>query len=222
MTKTAPRPAETRQQFTREPKEPKPPRKWGAGTIALVTALVALASAGVGLIFDVKPDLRPDPRTTLSADISVFGVERNVAREDWLRRVTRSERAYGARRAAIVAENFEAGYKPTPAEMADVLATEGQLAYVQTKIAGFKRRALTLRWSVYNARTQRRLKDGERMSNATGAELVGQAPSDASVSLVWIPMVVARGEYYARFELVDPSGVMLAVADSQQFPGLIS
>ena len=164
MTKTAPRPAETKKRFAREPKEPKPPRKWGAGTIALVTALVALGSAAVGLIFDVKPDLRPDPRTTLSAEIDVFGVERNVPTEDWLRRVTRSERAYRARRDAILAEQFPEGPEPTPAEIAEVLATEGQLAYVQTKIAGFKRRALTLRWSVYNARTQRRLKSGERMS----------------------------------------------------------
>ncbi len=222
MTKTAPRPTGPKQRFARGPEEPKPPRKWGPGTIALATALLALASAGLGLVFDVKPDLRPDPRTTSSADISVFSVERNVSTDNWLRRVTRSERAYRTKRDAIVAANFEGDTKPTPAEIADVLATEGQLAYVQTKIAGFKRRSLTLRWSVYNARTLRRLEDGERMANATGAELVGQAPTDASVSLVWIPMVVARGEYFARFELVDPSGVMLAVADSQKFPGLIS
>ena len=31
---------------------------------------------------------------------------------------------------------------------------------------------------------------------------------------------MGRGEYFARFELVDPNGVMLAVADSQKFPGL--
>ena len=183
---------------------------------------MALGSAAIGLVFDVKPDLRPDPRTTLSAEISVFAVERNVPTEDWLRRVTTSERAYRAKRDAIVAEQFEGDTKPTPAEIADVLATEGQLAYVRTRIVGFKRRSLTLRWSIYNARTQRRLAPGERLSNATGAEIVGQAPSDESVSLVWLPMVVARGQYFARFEIVDPDGVVLAVADSQKFPGLIT
>jgi hypothetical protein len=34
--------------------------------------------------------------------------------------------------------------------------------------------------------------------------------------------VVARGEYFARFEIVDPDGVMLAVADSRKFPGLMA
>jgi hypothetical protein len=93
---------------------------------------------------------------------------------------------------------------------------------VRTKIVGFKRRSLQLRWSIYNARTQRRLRASERLANVAGAELVGQAPSDESVSLVWTPMIVARGAYFARFELVDPNGIVLAVADSQRFPGLIS
>ena len=84
-----------------------------------------------------------------------------------------------------------------------MLKTEGQLAYVRTRIVGFKRRSLTLRWSIYNARTQRRRP--ANLANATGAEIVGQAPSDDSVSLVWTPMVVDRGQYFARFEIVDPT-----------------
>jgi hypothetical protein len=217
MTKTAPRPAETTKRFAREPREPKPPRKWGAGTIALITAVLALVSAGVGIVFDLKPDLRPDPRTTLSADISVFGVERNVTTEDWLRRVTRSDRGYRAKRDAVLAENFEGDTPPTPDEIDGVLKAEGELAYVKTHIVGFKRRSLTLRWSIYDARKLRRIQD---LANGSGAEIVGLAPSDTSVSLVFLPMVVHPGQYFARFELVDPKGVVLAVADSQKFPGL--
>ncbi len=214
MTKTAPRP---RRRFAREPTEPKPPRKWGAGTVALATALLALFSAGVGLIFDVKPDLRPDPRTTLDAEISVFAVERNVTTEDWLSRVTRSDRAYRAKLGAVLAKQFEGDTPPTPEEIDGVLKSEGELAYVKTKIVGFKRRSLTLRWSIYDARKLRRIQD---LANATGAEIVGLAPSDTSVSLVFLPMVVHPGQYFARFEIVDADGVVLAVADSQKFPGI--
>jgi hypothetical protein len=216
MTKTAPRQKSKR--FARDPQEQREPRrKWGAATIALVTALVALASGALGLIFDVRPDLRPDPRTTLSAEISVFAVERDVTTEDWLRRVTRSDRAYRARLNAVLAEQFEGGAPPTPEEIDGVLKAEGELAYVKTHIVGFKRRSLTLRWSIYDARRLRRVQD---LANATGAEIIGQAPSDASVSLVFLPLVPRPGQYFARFEIVDEDGTMLAVADSQKFPGL--
>ena len=218
MTKTAPRPTRRRSEPKPE-REPKPKRRLGAGSIALITAAVALGSAAIGLVFDLKPDLRPDPRTTLSAELSVFAVERAVTIDDWLRRTTPTDR-YPARRDALIADAFEGEPSPSPAETREQLDVPGQLFYVKTRIVGFKRRALKLRWSMYDARTQLRLEPQQGLNQVTGDELVGQAPTDESVRLVWTPAVVIRGEAFARFELLDPDGVVLAVADSPKFRGL--
>ena len=199
----------------------KPSRRFGAAMVALATALLALASASLGLMFDIKPDLRPDPRTEMSADVSVFAVERKVALDNWLRRTTPSERAYRVRRDRLIASVFRDGPAPSADEIREQLAVTGQLFYVKTKIVGFKRRTLRLRWSMYGVRSQQRL-PAEGLADFTSGEIIGQAPSDSSVSLVWTPEVVVRGECFARFEIVDPNGVVLAVADSQKFPGLIS
>ena len=105
--------------------------------------------------------------------------------------------------------------------MRDQLNVRGQLFYVRIRIEGFKRRVLRLRWSMYRAQSQRRLAS-EGLQNVTGAEFVGDAPSDVSVALVWTPAVVVRGLCFARFELLGPNGVVLGVADSQKFRGLIT
>jgi hypothetical protein len=217
MTKTraAPRRAKV------EP-EPKPTRRLGTAAIALVTALLALASGTIGLIFDLKPDLRPDPRTSLSAELSVFAVEREVPLDDWLHRITTSSSAYRARRDRVLRDAFRGAPPPSAIEVRDQLNVRGQLFYVRVRIEGFKRRLLRLRWSMYRARSQRRLAT-EGLQNVTGAELVGEAPSDETVVLVWTPAVVVRGPCFARFELVEPDGgFVLGVADSQRFPGLIT
>jgi hypothetical protein len=200
--------------------EPKRIRRFSGATLALFTALLALASAGVGLVFDLKPELRPDPRTTLRAELSVFAVEQQVPVDDWLHRVTTNQKAYRARRARFLRDAFEDVPKPSAQDVRAQLAVTGELFYVRTEINGFKRRSLRLRWSMYGARSQRRLAT-EGLQNVTGAELVGAAPSDASVSLVWTPAVPAQGLCFARFELIEPAGAVLAVADSQRFPGLI-
>jgi hypothetical protein len=200
-----------------------PPRRsrprLGTAGVALLTALLALASGTIGLVFDLWPELRPDPRTTRSAEVSVVAVERAVPFDDWLRRVTPTRKAYAARRRAHLRRAFAGMPRPTPADARAVLALRGQLIYVRMRIEGFKRRSLRLRWSMYRVTGQRRLAT-EGLQNATGASVVGAAPSDTSVVLIWTPAVAVRGALFARFEVVDKAGTVLAVADSRRFPGL--
>jgi hypothetical protein len=201
-----------------EPQE-RPSRRPVATTVALFASVIALVTAAVGLVFDLWPELRPDPRTTRAADVSVLAVERAVPVGDWLRRdASRSE--YGDRRKEYLSRAFAGLGEPTRAEVREALAVPGQLFYVKMRIEGFKRRSLRLRWSMYRVSGKRRLAT-EGLKDATGAELVGEAPSDTSVALVWTPAAVARGSLFARFELIDSGGTVLGIADSERFRGLV-
>ena len=198
---------------------PRPRRRLGTAGVALLTALLALASGTVGLVFDIWPELRPDPRTTRAAEVSVLAVERAVPFDDWLHRVTPTSKTYAARRRAYLRRAFAGMPAPDAAGTRAALSVQGQLIYVRMHIEGFKRRSLRLRWSMYRVAGQRRLAT-EGLQNATGASVVGAAPSDTSVVLIWTPSVVVRGAIFARFEVVDKTGAVLAVADSAHFPGL--
>jgi hypothetical protein len=199
---------------------PRSRRRLGTAGVALFTALLALASGTIGLVFDLWPELRPDPRTTRAAEVSVVAVERAVPFDDWLHRVAPSSKVYAARRRSYLRRAFAKMPTPSPAEVRQALGVKGQLIYVRTHIDGFKRRSLRLRWSMYRVAGQRRLAT-QGLANATGASVVGAAPSDTSVALIWTPSVVVRGALFARFEVVDDAGAVLAVADSQHFPGLV-
>jgi hypothetical protein len=188
--------------------------------VALLTALLALASGVVGLVFDLWPELRPDPRTTRAAEVAVVAVERAVPIDDWLHRVSPTRQAYAARRRAHLRNAFAGMPTPTRAEVKSALGVKGQLVYVRTHIEGFKRRSLRLRWSMYRAAGERRLAN-LGLANATGASVVGEAPSDTSVVLVWTPAVPVRDTLFVRFELVDPAGTVLAVGDSRRFKSLV-
>lgn len=197
-----------------------PSRRPTTATIALLTAVLALASGAVGLVFDLWPDLRPDPRTTHAAEMKVLAVELAVPVDDWMRRVAPDPQAYAGRRRAYLRRAFAGLDAPTPPAVRAALSVEGQLFYVRMRIEGFKRRSLRLRWSMYRADRARRLAT-QGSQHATGASVVGEAPSDTSVALVWTPAVVVSGPVFTRFELVDDEGTMLAVADSGRFRGLV-
>jgi hypothetical protein len=216
MTAVAPR--GERDDVSEPPARPR--RRLGTAGVALLTALLALASGTVGLVFDLWPDLRPDPRTTRAAEVSVVAVERAVPVDDWMHRIAPSRKVYAARRREHLRRAFAGMPSPSRTDVRNALGVKGQLIYVRTHIEGFKRRALRLRWSMYRVAGQRRLAT-EGLQNATGASVVGAAPSDTSVILIWTPAVVARGALFARFELVDEAGTVLAVADSKRFPGLV-
>jgi hypothetical protein len=195
-------------------------RRPGTGTIALATALLALASGGVGLYWDLNPDARPDPRTELGAQLSVFSVEPHVTYDDWLHRTSGDATVYRKRRALRLREVLSHPQRASPQEAADALRATGILFYVHLTIEGFKRRSISMRWSMYDRATGERLADPSERDQRAARFVLG-APSDSSVALVWTPAVARRGAYFARFELVAAGGTVLAVSDSPKFRGLV-
>ncbi len=192
----------------------------GTATIALITAAVALLSSGAGLVFDLFPGLRPDPRDRRAAELAVVTLERDVSVADWLRRTSKDD-AELERRTAAYLDRGDDRQAPTARSAAGraELALAGNLFYVNATIEGLKRDRVLLRWSLHDARSGRRSRDrGYHDVDAVDVPL--DAPSDRSVLQVWTPIAIGRGPWFVRFELRDRDGTMLAIGDSGRFTGL--
>ncbi len=158
------------------------------------TALVALVASVVGLMFQLAPYLRPDPRDRVGADVAVFALEPGVKLGDWIKR------GFPPERQEVLAKRYhdkEAG---------------GELLYVRIAVDGHKHRDVTLRYDVYH------WSDGTRIppEDIDGPTLdpVGlSSPNERSVQLLWIPSFRGERDIFIRVQLWDDHG-MLAVEDS--------
>jgi hypothetical protein len=177
---------------------------------------VAVISSALALAFALWPALKPDPRDRLGADLGVFAVETRVAHDAWIHRVSPTPGDYGDLRTATLRDASLDGGPPAAEDERSILRQRGTLFYVRMTIEGFKRRNVTLRWSLYSARTRRRLPEpGLQDVAVAGVRL--EAPTDRSFVQVWVPPVASNGRCFARFELVTRDGTLLAVADSPRF-----
>jgi hypothetical protein len=182
----------------------------------MTVGAVAVLSSALAFAFALWPTLKPDPRDRLGADLGVFAVETRVTHDDWIHRVSPTQDAYGELRTTTLREASLDGGPPAAEEERLILRQRGTLFYVRMTIEGFKRRNVTLRWSLYSARTRRRLaQPGLSDTPAAGVRL--EAPTDRSFVQVWVPPVASGRSCFARFELVTHDGTLLAVADSPRF-----
>jgi hypothetical protein len=183
------------------------PRRAGAFVWTANAALVALASSLVALVFDLRPDLRGDPRTLLGASVSVFAVDPGVSYGQYLADASISDNELRRSR-AIACKGKQ--------HCAGLMAAPGLRIYVTTNVQGFKSRGITMRLSLYDAATMRRV-EGE--SNVTVATEQLDSPSDRHVIPVWVACPGdATRRYFARFELYhNGDGILLAVGDSPKF-----
>jgi hypothetical protein len=182
---------------------------------AIGTALLALASSLVALVFTLWPELKPDPRERLGADVAVFSVEPGVRYGDWLERTSPTDEVLDRRREDYVERAALPG-QLTAADQRALLGVTGGVAYVRLTIEGFKRRNVRLRWSMYEARSGRRVGD-RGFHDVPAAEVDLDAPTDRSVVQLWFPPPPSPGEKFVRVELSSAAGVLLAVADSERF-----
>jgi len=123
---------------------PQPPARrafgWGKAAWALIVAVIALAGSASSLLFAFLPQLKPDPRDSVAAQLSVFAIDPDVSLGDYV------VRAYGSLAAAPPALRIPRGERSFP----------GELVYVRTRVDGFKHRRVRLVASTYDAATQRR------------------------------------------------------------------
>jgi hypothetical protein len=183
--------------------------------VTAVTAMVALAASVVALTFDLWPGLKPDPREKFRADVTVFAVDRGVTLDEYLHRTTFSRADY---RQARAKQLHAAGVPTGDPSARGLLILSGEVVYVASTVEGFKRRSVTLRWSLYNARTRMRL-SGSSFSGVSAAKVDLEAPTDRTLQEIWLPPPPGRGPYFVRVALYDRRDVLLAVADSRPFLG---
>ena len=177
---------------------------------ALAAALLALASGAVALLFQLRPDLLPDPRSHLGATASVFAVDSDVSLEAFLQR----------RAAFVSAEELASERKEYLAETgahtskdAGVLTLPGEDVFIRLNVEGFKSRSIGLVASMYDAKTGRRLRELDEVP--VFSERL-HSPSDRSVIEFWLPTPpVTTRTYFVRVEVFHHGdGVLLAIADS--------
>jgi hypothetical protein len=183
-------------------------RRWRPSRLATeTTSYAALISALVAVGFTLWPSLKPDPGTERGADIEVLEVERYVTVAEWLRRISPSPADFDARRKEYEKDGF-------------LTDATGQLAYVHITARGFKRDELSIRWSVYKhpAREPRTRGGWDDVDDTT---IEAETPLDDVVLEQWIGPVPGPKSYFVRFEVRTDSGILLAVADSKPFHGLL-
>jgi len=171
---------------------------------------VALVSALVALAFQIWPWLRPDPRESLSADITILAVDRNVTLLEYLRQTTFSASEFAARR-----KEYMNQAQLTPATSSALFAIRGHVIYVASTIEGYKRRSVVLRWSMYQS-SGRRLRS-ESFSGVQASRVRLDAPTDRFVDEIWFPRPPRSGRYFVRVALYDRNNVLLDIADSARF-----
>lgn len=172
---------------------------------AMLTALIALASGGLALVFQLRPNLTPDPRTHLGATATVFAVDSGVSLKGFL-----------ARRQAIVTSEELASERReyTKEAGSSVLTLPGEDVFVQLTVQGFKSRSIGLLASMYDAKTGRRL--GQLDNVRVFSERLN-SPSDQSVVEFWLPAPpVTTRTYFVRVAVYHrDDGVLLGIADSK-------
>lgn len=183
-------------------------------TLTAIGVAVAIVVGVVGLVFDLWPDLKPDPRTENRAELEVAAVDHGITVDEWLKERTFTEEAYLRERDRYL--NQGPGPKPNEADLEGILELKGLRASVACTIHGFEDRSVNLRWSLYDAREQRRV-DNDNFSNVLAVRLKPSAPADSVVADVWVPEPPRRGRYFLRAALYDRDDTQLAVGDSKPF-----
>jgi hypothetical protein len=177
---------------------------------AMLAALLALATGGLALLFQLYPQLVPDPRTRLGAEAKVYSIDPNVNLGRYL-----------ARRSAIVSATKYADEKRAyiqeaggPATGTSVLSTPGEDVFVNLDVQGFKSRSIAMLASIYDAKSRNRL---SQIDDWPVFQEQLDSPSDQSVIEFWLPAPpVTVSDYWVRVEVYHRGdGVLLAVTDSK-------
>lgn len=178
--------------------------RFGASAFALVVAIVALAGSASSLLFTFLPELKPDPRDSVLAQLTVFAIDPNVTYAAYL------TQAYGGDRAA------PRRLLPT-SQRQQARHTIGDVVYVRTLVDGFKHRQVTLRASEYDATTQERYPGRLDFGSALirRAKTVNlDTPSTSTIQLFFVySLTGVTSPSFVRVEMYDGTR-MLAVADS--------
>jgi hypothetical protein len=174
-----------------------------------LTAYVALAAGASALYFTYHPDQRPFAPTDLRADVHVDAVERGVTLDQWRWRVSAGD---NDKHAGLLADD------PAEQEFHDgcgLGAEAGYLLYIRIDAKGFKRRSLSIRAALYDARRRYRIPVADKYAQL--AKVPVDAPTAESVAEIWLWDPGQPRRLFARIELYAPHDQLIGFADSKPF-----
>ncbi len=187
-------PESTNGHTVREPARGARLRAAFSRTHVVIAAVAGLVSVGVSLLFQLAPDLKPDPRDSVGADLAVVAVEPGVSVRDWITRGFQGEQRVEMLRTYDGQLDFR-----------------GELIYVHVAVDGHKHKDVGLSYALYGAQSQRRLSN--RLGWLDFAKVRIEAPSQRSVQYLFVPDLSFERDLFIRAQLSTGEGV-LAVADS--------
>lgn len=185
-----------------------PPRAGGlraavSRTHVVIAAVAGLVSVGVSLLFQLVPNLKPDPRDSVGADVAVVAVEPGVSVREWITRGFQGEQR------AEMMRRYDGQ-----------LDFKGELIYVRVAVDGHKHKDVGLSYALYGAESQRRLPD--RLNFSPYSRIRIEAPSERSIQYLFVPSLRFTSDLFIRAQLTDGEGV-LAIGDSGRLHnGLLS
>ena len=177
--------------------QPGRTRRFLSHTNVVLTAVAGLVSVSIALLFQLAPSLKPDPGDNIGADVSVVALERGVTIASWIDR--------GFSTAAARAEQRE--------KFRGQLDYPGEIVYVRVAVDGHKHKDVSLSYRLFIAKSQNPVPK-TILDTSDYARLEMQAPSQRSVSLMFVPDLKGTGDLFVRVTLRDDANV-LAVADSR-------
>jgi hypothetical protein len=165
--------------------------------LALAGTVVALVSGLVGLIFVLKPDLKPSGKApTQAATLTQLKVE-PAPRREYLARIGSPAQPYTERD----------------------LARRGELLRFRVTITGFEGKHLVLRSELFARASGRQLEESKalKITPTTGTVEASQ--------YLWVPLPSRRGQFYAVVELGQQKENYFQSLDTLETPpfsGLVS
>ena len=170
-------------------------RNTGKATFAVIVAVVALLGSFSSLLFSFVPQLKPDPRDSVLANLNVFGLQPDVSLLSYLQ---------------LTGKKVPASLVPQDKNI------PGDMVFVRTEVDGYKHRGVFLKANLFFARSQR-LVPPRQLQNPfvkLGTQDTLDTPHTTTMQVFWFPELGPIPATFLRVEMFDGSGRMLAVADS--------
>lgn len=163
-------------------------------------------------------DVLPPEAATIAPDGTMDFRDEEV--ETAVRQVVEPEPDFGdtgSRDRPIAAAEVVAVFKATRS----VLTPEGReplgvLVDFEVGAVGFEGERLDVRWTLYGARTRRRV-PREWLANRRALLLEPDVEDERGSATMWVPLPKARGPWFVRLSLFDSRGRRLTFVDTRRF-----
>jgi hypothetical protein len=169
--------------------------------LTLAGTIVALVSGVVGLLFVLKPDLKPSGKAPKqAATLSQASFEQSAPYSEYLAKTN----------------------VPTGPYTKHLLARRGALVGVHVAVTGYEGNHLLLIWKLFAQPSGNQI-DESKATTPTRYKITPRNETTERTPFVWVPLPSRPGKFVAHVELVQQEDPYqpLATLDTSPFSGLV-